>query len=90
ATSAIAEATARLYAAERAELLLVGRQEERLGAIAADLKVRGAARAEVAVADLAQPGDAAAALAGFVATLGGVDHVLLAYGILGDQADACR
>jgi decaprenylphospho-beta-D-erythro-pentofuranosid-2-ulose 2-reductase len=85
ATSAIAEATARLYAAEGAELLLVGRQGERLAAIADDLRLRGAARADTAVRDLAADDDAAAVLAGFVETLGGVDHVLLAYGTLGDQ-----
>lgn len=89
-TSGIAEATARLYAAEGAEILLVGRQEDRLAAIAADLKVRGATRTEVAIADLAVPRDAAAALAGFAATLGGIDHILVAYGILGDQAEAAR
>jgi len=90
ATSAIAEATARLYAAEGAELLLVGRQGERLAAIADDLRLRGAARADTAVCDLADAGDAAAIFAGFVETLGGVDHVLLAYGILGDQRMAER
>lgn len=82
ATSAIAEATARLYAAEGAELLLVARQPERLAAIAADLRLRGAARVETATRDLAGIDDA---FAGFVATLGGVDHILLAYGVLGDQ-----
>ena len=90
ATSAIAQATARLYAAEGAELLLVGRQAERLAAIADDLRLRGAARADTAVRDLADSGDAAATFAGFVETLGGVDHVLLAYGILGDQKTAER
>lgn len=85
ATSAIAEATARLYAGEGAELLLVARQPERLAAIAADLGPRGAARVETAIRDLADAGEAATVFAGFVAALGGVDHVLLAYGILGDQ-----
>jgi short-subunit dehydrogenase len=85
ATSAIAEATARLYAREGAELLLVGRQGERLAAIAADLWLRGAPRVEIATCDLAQTSDAMAALASFSTTLGGVDHVLIAYGTLGDQ-----
>lgn len=90
ATSAIAEATARLYAQEGADLLLVGRQKDKLEAIAADLKVRGAARTETAVHDLAAVHDARSALAEFSATLGGVDHVLIAYGILGDQHEAER
>lgn len=85
ATSAIAEATSRLYAAEGAELLLVGRQGERLAAIAADLRLRGAPRVDVATRDLAQANAAMAALGSFAATLGGVDHVLIAYGTLGDQ-----
>ena len=90
ATSAIAEATARLYAGEGADLLLVGRQADKLSAIAADLRIRGARRAETAVCDLAQTGDAEAVFGGFVQQLGGVDHILLAYGILGDQAAAER
>ena len=85
ATSAIAETTARLYATEGAELLLVARNVGRLAAIAADLRLRGAARVETAARDLAEARDAAAVFAGFVQALGGVDHVLLAYGILGDQ-----
>lgn len=89
-TSAIAEATARLYAAERADILLVGRDADKLAAIAADLAVRGASRAETAIADLAAPGDAVAALADYVSRLGGVDHILIAYGILGEQAVAAR
>jgi short-subunit dehydrogenase len=90
ATSAIAEATARLYAAEGADLLLVGRQTARLSAIAADLKVRGAARAETAVCDLAETQGIEARLHGFIEQIGGVDHILIAYGILGEQAEAER
>jgi short-subunit dehydrogenase len=90
ATSAIAEATARLYAGEGAEMLLVARQSERLAAIAADLRLRGAARVETTMRDLADDSDVAEAFACFVAALGGVDHVLLAYGVLGDQREAER
>jgi decaprenylphospho-beta-D-erythro-pentofuranosid-2-ulose 2-reductase len=85
ATSAIAEATARLYAGEGAELLLVGRQRDRLEAIAADLRLRCAARVEIATCDLAEAGTAMESLASFATTLGGVEHVLIAYGTLGDQ-----
>ncbi|MFL6799348.1 MAG: SDR family NAD(P)-dependent oxidoreductase [Xanthobacteraceae bacterium] len=88
ATSAIAEATARLYAKEGAHLLLVGRRADRLAAMAADLRVRGAREAKVAVRDLAALGDVRTAFAQFVTELGGVDHVLVAYGVLGDQAEA--
>jgi len=90
AASAIAEATARLYAKEGADLLLVGRQREKLEAIAADLKLRGAARAEVVVRDLASEERIHEDFASYIATLGGLDHVILAYGILGDQPRAER
>ncbi len=42
ATSAIAEAVGRRYAARGAALFLVARRSERLAAIADDLRVRGA------------------------------------------------
>jgi decaprenylphospho-beta-D-erythro-pentofuranosid-2-ulose 2-reductase len=87
ATSAIAEATARLYAAEKASLMLVGRQEARLKAIADDLTARGAAQVETAVLDLEEAGEAAT-LGGLAERLGGVDHILIAYGILGEQPKA--
>jgi decaprenylphospho-beta-D-erythro-pentofuranosid-2-ulose 2-reductase len=85
ATSAIAEATARLYAGEGAELLLVARNGQRAAAIADDLRLRGTARVVVITHDLADTADVATDFARFVAALGGVDHVLLAYGVLGDQ-----
>lgn len=88
AASAIAEATARLYAAEGAMLVLVGRRRERLAAVAADLKVRGASGAFVFERDLASLQEIEADFARFVAMLGGVDHILIAYAVLGDQKTA--
>ncbi|MEA1672443.1 SDR family oxidoreductase [Nitrospirillum sp. BR 11163] len=90
ATSAVAERYARLHAGRGARLVLAGRDARRLDAIAADLKARGAADAQVAVLDLATPAAGFdAAWAGMAATLDGrVDTVLLAYGILGDQKAA--
>jgi NAD(P)-dependent dehydrogenase (short-subunit alcohol dehydrogenase family) len=88
ATSAIGEATARLFAAEGAALVIAGRDAARLDAIAADLTGRGAASVHVAVLDLAEPGDAVATMEGWAATLGGLDAVLLFYGVLGDQMRA--
>ena len=54
ATSAIAQAAARIWAAQGARFVLVARNAERLEAIAADLKARGAAQAEILVADCAE------------------------------------
>lgn len=88
ATSAMAQATARLYAAEGARLMLVGRNGSRLEEIAADLGARGASDALCETLDLAAPTDASGRLADMAARLGGVDHVLVFYGVLGDQSQA--
>lgn len=89
ALSAIAVATARLYAAEGAKLLLVARNEERLKRIADDLRARGAIDVETATLDLAaEAHDARQHLSGWLRTLGGLDHALLFYGYLGDQPAA--
>src|SRR5271170_854299 len=89
ATSAIAEAAARIWAEKGARLVLVGRNAERVEAIAADLKARGAAQAEIVIADCAEA-EPAAELSRIVGILGGLDVVLLAYGVLGDQAQLER
>ena len=89
AASGIAQATARLYAAEGAVIGLAGRNSERLGSIAADLAARGAGQTEIFELDLVSA-EPSSALAGMVAKLGGIDHVILAYGVLGDQALAER
>lgn len=80
ATSAIAQEVAKLYASQRASLLLVARDEAKLAAIAADLRVRGAS-VETLVADLADRTRDEA----IVSTAGTPDVVLLAHGSLPDQ-----
>ena len=52
ALSDIAEATCRQYAAEKASLMLVGRDEARLQAVAEDLRVRGASDVYISAGDL--------------------------------------
>lgn len=84
-TSAIAEATARLYAAAGAHLLLVGRSDARLQSVAQDLAIRGAADVRCALADFAETADAQNVFASWVSLMGDVDHIILAYGVLGDQ-----
>lgn len=86
ASSAIAEATARRFAADGDTLFLVGRHGVRLEQVADDLRTRGAARVDTFVMDA----DDIAAHEGMItaaeATLGTIDTVLIAYGTLPDQA----
>src|SRR5579859_1116264 len=82
ALSAIAEAAARKWAEQGAHLLLVGRDRERLEGVAVDLRIRGGL-ADIYEGDLVNM-DAEKAFAEMVKKLGGVDVVLLAYGVLGD------
>ncbi len=84
ATSAIAEATARLCAERGDALFLVARNPARLSAVADDLAVRGAARVDAFVADLDDLSHHAELLDAAEAALGGAPEVtLLAYGSLG-------
>jgi decaprenylphospho-beta-D-erythro-pentofuranosid-2-ulose 2-reductase len=88
ALSAIGEATARLYAAESARLIIAGRNQTRLSQVASDLTVRGAVYCRVWPLDLAAA-EATAEFARMVQALDGrVDAVLLFYGVLGDQRTA--
>lgn len=87
ATSAIAEAVARLYATRAAALFLAGRNMGRLEAIAADLQVRGAAQVETGLLDVSDLPAHAQMLDDAWARLGGVDTVLIAHGTLPNQAD---
>jgi len=89
ATSAIAEATARRYAARGARLYLLARDDERLALIAQDLTVRGAAAVHRQVCDLGASFDAEAIVDAAIAALEGLDVVLIAHGVLPDQA-ACE
>ncbi|MFN3513125.1 MAG: SDR family NAD(P)-dependent oxidoreductase [Phenylobacterium sp.] len=87
ALSAIAEATCRRLAAEGAALALLARDETRLEAVAEDLRLRGAAQVIVRAEDLVRS-DPEAALAACREALGGIDAILLFYGLLGDQGRA--
>lgn len=89
ATSAIAQAVARRYAATGASLFLVGRSADRLEAIAADLRVRGATNVQIAASDLAELDAHPALIAQADAALGGLDAALIAHGTLPDQR-ACE
>jgi short-subunit dehydrogenase len=88
ATSGIAEATCRIWATQGASLFLVARNPQKLSAVAADLKTRGAAYVDTSVADLDDTTQHPALLAHAINSLGGMDVAYLAHGILGDQAKA--
>ena len=88
ATSGIAEATCRIWAAEGANLFLVGRSAEKLNAVATDLRVRGAAYVDTAVVDLDDVSLHAELMAHAITSLGGLDVAYFAFGILGDQPQA--
>ena len=90
ALSAIGEATARLYAGEGARFLLVGRNAERLESVGADLEARGAERCLCWPIDLAETGDPFQTFQKMVDALGGVDYVLVFYGVLGNHEQAER
>ncbi|ADW71440.1 SDR family oxidoreductase [Granulicella tundricola] len=88
ATSGIAEATCRIWAQQGASLFLVGRNQQKLDAVAADLKTRGASYVDTAVADLDDTSSHPALLAHAINSLTGMDIAYLAHGVLGDQAAA--
>jgi decaprenylphospho-beta-D-erythro-pentofuranosid-2-ulose 2-reductase len=89
ATSAIAEATARRWAARGSALFLVGRKAERLEQIAADLRVRGAASVACYVLDACARDAHEAMLYAAEQAMGGLDVALIAHGSLPDQK-ACE
>jgi decaprenylphospho-beta-D-erythro-pentofuranosid-2-ulose 2-reductase len=90
ATSAIAEATARHWARERHRLYLIARDEERLDAIATDLRIRGAESVRVAVLDIDDTERHASAIATAIEAMDGIDVALIAHGTLGDQRECER
>jgi len=89
ATSAIAEATARLFAARGDALMLAGRSGPRLQAIAEDLVVRGAKQADTFIFDARAYERIPALLQAATERLGGLDAALIAHGTLSDQI-ACQ
>jgi short-subunit dehydrogenase len=85
ATSAIAHETAKCFAADAAELCLLGRDVDRLQANANDLKARGAKRVDTISANLSVLTDHQRLISDAMLALGGLDAALIAHGTLGDQ-----
>jgi len=88
AASAIAQETARLLAADGDRLFLVDRNEAGLDVVARDLELRGAGHVDSLVADLNDFDSHDAMIERATASLSGLDVVIVAYGLLGDQAEA--
>lgn len=86
ATSAIAGACARRWAAQGHRLFLTGRQAGRLDAVARDLLVHGAAQVETCVLDVNDHAQHRRMLDACRAALGPIDVALIAHGTLSDQA----
>jgi decaprenylphospho-beta-D-erythro-pentofuranosid-2-ulose 2-reductase len=85
ATSALAEATARWFAADGDSFFLVARDRGKLAAVAEDLPVRGATQVAAAVADALDFDRHRALVDEAFKALGGLDTVLIAHGTLPDQ-----
>jgi short-subunit dehydrogenase len=90
ATSAIAIATMRIYAARGAKFYLVARNPEKLAVVAADLKVRGAAEVFSCAHDLDDAEYHPTLLQDAHEKLQGIGVALVAHGVLGDQYAAER
>jgi decaprenylphospho-beta-D-erythro-pentofuranosid-2-ulose 2-reductase len=89
AGSAIAEATARVFAQRGDALFLVGRTADVLESMCADLRVRGAKAVGMHVMDANDFPGHEAMLNVAESSLGGLDVVLIAHGTLSDQK-ACE
>ena len=85
ATSAIAQEVAKLYAVQGARLFCVARDEQKVIAVASDLRARGAEEVSVYVADLRARDVHADIVARSQSVLGTIDCVIIAHGVLPDQ-----
>jgi decaprenylphospho-beta-D-erythro-pentofuranosid-2-ulose 2-reductase len=85
ATSAIAHATARRFAADGASFYLIARNSDKLQTLQDDLKAYGAAQVDCITQDLTDTGTHAGLLDNAMGAMGGLDAVLVCYGTLPDQ-----
>lgn len=88
AVSGMAIEVGRIYASRGDCLGLFAIEAEDVEALRNDLLVRGARQVETRVLDLTEPNSYEGELAAMAARLGGIDAVIITYGILGDQARA--
>ncbi len=89
ATSGIASALAREFAAHKYDLVLGGRDRDELSALASDLSLRNSVRASVLAFDALDTQAHAASLTSFLAEAGhALAGAVVCIGYLGDQAKA--
>jgi len=86
ATSAIAKATARLYAEQNAEFFILGRDEARLAALGDDLTVRGGKLLGTTALDFTSTAEHKDALNTAFETMKSIDLSLICHGDLPDQS----
>jgi short-subunit dehydrogenase len=89
ATSMIAQATTRLFAEDGYPLYLVARDQNKLDATAADLKVRGALAVHTEALDVLDYNQHKSVIDAAAKVLDGLDLVLIAHGTLPEQK-ACE
>ena len=87
ATSAIAEATARLYAQEEASFYLLARNEVKLKKIGDDLRIRGARKIFTRSFEAENYNEHSQVIDDAIQKLDGIDIALLAHGFLPDQRE---
>jgi decaprenylphospho-beta-D-erythro-pentofuranosid-2-ulose 2-reductase len=85
ATSMLAHETAKNFATDKADFVLVARSAEKLETVKADLKVRGAQQIETILADLSDVQRHQEIIDSALHPFNGLDMVLIAYGTLGSQ-----
>ncbi len=89
ATSAIAQETARFFAADGAEMFLVSLEDPQLVVVADDLRARGAKMVTTYELDVTRKDEIQPMIDTALDVLGGLDAVLIAHGTLGDQ-EVCQ
>jgi len=87
ATSAIAEATTRIWAQRGDELFLVARNQERLNVLTQDLKIRGSSGVHSYCMDANNFAEHLPMLDKAFGMLGKIDTVLIAHGTLSNQKE---
>ncbi len=85
ATSAIAKATARLYAQRGCHMYLIARDEEKLQLMQNDLAVRGVEKVNMTRLDLLAHDQHQQAIAAAQTVLGEIDIAIICHGVLPDQ-----